>query len=44
MDDRLKPFRVWDALDGRREIFCPEDSLPEDDLVFSCWNSSRDST
>ena len=34
MDDRLKQFRVWDALDGRREIFCPEDSLPEDDLVF----------
>ena len=21
-------------MDGRREIFCPEDSLPEDDLVF----------
>ena len=34
MDDRHKQFRVWDALDGRREIFCPEDSLPEDDLVF----------
>ncbi|MEK6246497.1 MAG: transposase [Pseudomonadota bacterium] len=34
MDDRLKLFRTWDALDGRREIFCPEDSLPEDDLVF----------
>jgi transposase len=34
MDDRHKQFRVWDAMDGRREIFCPEDSLPEDDLVF----------
>ena len=34
MDDRLKQFRVWDALGGRREIFCPEDSLPEDDLVY----------
>ena len=34
MDDRHKPFRVWDAMDGRRESFCPEDSLPEDDLVF----------
>jgi transposase len=34
MDDRLKLFRAWDALDGRREIFCPADSLPEDDLVF----------
>ncbi len=34
MDDRLKQFRAWDVMDGRREIFCPEDSLPEDDLVF----------
>jgi transposase len=34
MDDRLELFRTWDALAGRREIFCPEDSLPEDDLVF----------
>ena len=34
MDDQLKQFRSWDALNGRREIFCPEDSLPEDDLVF----------
>src|SRR5882757_6760103 len=34
MDDRLKQFRSWDAMDGRREIFCPEDSLPEDALVF----------
>ena len=34
MDDRLKQFRAWDALDGRREIFCPEESLPQDDLVF----------
>ena len=34
MDDRGKQFRAWDALGGRREIFCPEDSLPEDDLVF----------
>ena len=34
MDDRFKQFRAWDAMDGRREIFCPEESLPEDDLVF----------
>lgn len=34
MDDRLKQFRLWDVMEGRREIFCPEDSLPEDDLVF----------
>ena len=34
MEDQLKQFRSWDALNGRREIFCPEDSLPEDDLVF----------
>ena len=34
MDDRRKQFRGWDALAGRREIFCPENSLPEDDLVF----------
>jgi transposase len=34
MDDRLKQFRAWDALDGRREVFCPEESLPQDDLVF----------
>ena len=27
-------FRSWDALNGRREIFCPEDSLPEDDFVY----------
>lgn len=34
MDDRRKQFRAWEVLDGRREIFCPEESLPEDDLVF----------
>lgn len=34
MDDRCKQFREWDAAGGRREIFCPEDSLPQDDLVF----------
>lgn len=34
MDDRAKQFRSWDSMDGRREIFCPEESLPEDDLVF----------
>ena len=34
MDERRKEFRAWDVLGGRREIFCPEDSLPEDDLVF----------
>lgn len=34
MDDRIKQFRAWDALDGRREIFCPAESLPQDDLVF----------
>jgi transposase len=34
MDDRLKQFRAWDVMEGRREIFCPEDSLPQDDLVF----------
>ena len=34
MDDRFKRFRAWEVMDGRREIFCPEDSLPENDLVF----------
>jgi transposase len=34
MEDRCKQFRVWDVLEGRREIFSPEESLPEDDLVF----------
>ena len=34
MDDRLKQFRAWDVMGGRREIFCPQDSLPQDDLVF----------
>ena len=34
MDDLGKQFRYWDAMDGRSEIFSPEDSLPEDDLVF----------
>jgi transposase len=34
MDDRLKQFRAWDVMEGRREIVCPEDSLPQDDLVF----------
>ena len=34
MDDRLKLFRAWDVVGGRREIFSPEESLPSDDLVF----------
>ena len=34
MEDGCKRFRVWDVLEGRREIFSPEESLPEDDLVF----------
>ena len=34
MDDQLKQFRSWDVLSGRQEIFSPEESLPEDDLVF----------
>ena len=34
MDDRLKLFRAWDVMGGRREIFTPEESLPSDDLVF----------
>lgn len=34
MEDQRKQFRAWDELDGRREIFCPEESLPSDDLVF----------
>ena len=34
MDDLGKQFRYWNPLDGRSEIFSPEDSLPENDLVF----------
>jgi transposase len=34
MDDRVKRFRPWDALEGRQEIVSPETVLPEDDLVF----------
>ena len=34
MEDRRQQFRAWDGMDGRREIFCPEESLPPDDLVF----------
>ena len=34
MDDQVKPFRQWDVMEGRREIFSPEESLPQDDLVF----------
>jgi len=34
MDDLGKQFRYWDAMHGRSEIFSPEDSLPEGDLVF----------
>ena len=34
MDDLGKQFRYWTPLDGRSEIFSPEDSLPENDLVF----------
>ena len=31
-------------MDGRREIFCPEDSLPEDDFVFFLVELIPDST
>ena len=34
MDDQVKPFRQWDVMEGRREIFSPEESLPQNDLVF----------
>jgi transposase len=34
MDDRLKQFRAWDVMGGRREIYSPEESLPQDNLVF----------
>jgi transposase len=34
MDDQLKRFREWDAMDGRQEIVSPETMLPEDDLVY----------
>lgn len=34
MEDQRKQFRAWDVMEGRREIFCPEESLPSDDLVF----------
>jgi transposase len=34
MDDLGKQFRFWNPLEGRREIFSPEESLPEEDLVF----------
>ena len=34
MDGQVKSFRQWDVMEGRREIFCPEESLPQDDLVF----------
>lgn len=34
MEDRRKQFREWDGMEGRREIFSPEESLPAHDLVF----------
>ena len=34
MEDRREQFRAWDGMDGRRGIFCPEESVPQDDLVF----------
>lgn len=34
MDDRPKPFRAWNAIEGRREAVRPADVLPEDDLAF----------
>ena len=43
MDDHRKPFRVWDAMEGRHEAVSAEvvhlahvlaEVLPEDDLVF----------
>jgi len=34
MEDQRKQLRAWDEMDGRREIFWPEESLPSDDLDF----------
>ena len=34
MDDRRKKYRVWDAVQGRREAVCPQEVLPPNDLVF----------
>ena len=34
MDGQVKSFRQWDVMEGRREIFCPEENLPQSDLVF----------
>lgn len=34
MDDRRKPYRVWDTHQGSRQAISPRGVLPEDDLVF----------
>jgi transposase len=34
MDDHHKPFRVWDAMEGRHEAVSAAEVLPEDDLVY----------
>jgi transposase len=34
MDDRLKSFRAWDAMEGRHEAVSAAEVLPEDDLVY----------
>src|SRR5476651_2279794 len=34
MDDRRKNYRVWDAQQCNQQAISPQESLPEDDLVF----------
>ena len=34
MDDSAKQFRAWDVMEGRREIYSPEETLLQHDLVF----------
>ena len=34
MEDRRKNYRPWDAQQGSRQAVCPQEALPEDDLVF----------
>ena len=34
MDDRHKPFRAWDAMEGRHETVSAAEVLPEGDLVY----------
>ena len=34
MDDHFKPFRAWDAMEGRCETVSAAEVLPEDDLVY----------